>query len=189
MSLTPAQKTLLKADITGPGANATAVAAFVAVNDWSSIANYYNSFGSADAWNSQAPVRNIYDGIDWTKYTPNDAPDGTAIFTNRLLAIQTKQMNLQNMLQGRETIDASKALLRAGLRDAVIGLPSGTSGASQAAGGSSGVNLLNACTRKARFVEAVLGAGTSATTGTVSALVLPFEGELSAFDYVDAYTS
>ena len=134
-----------------------------------------------DVWNSRAPVQAVFDAISWSAYTPTDTPDGTAVFTNRLLAIQTKQMNLQNILVGRDTIDGTKVNVRSGLRDAVVALPSGAGGASTSAGGASGVNVLTQLTRPAKLIEKILATGT-ATTGTVTAGLIGREGTVSYQD-------
>lgn len=136
-------------------------------------------------WRTEAPTSAIFDAIDWPKYTPSDAADGTAIYTNRLLLIQTKQMNLQTMCQGRETVNANKASVRSGLRDATIGIPAGTAGANTTPGGAGGVNVLNALTRPALLIEKVL-AGAQATTGTVTANLIGYEGGIGYQDVVAA---
>lgn len=147
------------------------------------IAEALNQLATPDflLWRTDAQVSAIYDAIDYTKFTPTDAPDNTVTFTNRALAIQTKQMNLQLMLQGRQTVDASKANIRTGLRDAVTALPSGAGGGSVSAAGASGVNVLNALLRKATLAEKVLSAG-SAQTGTVTANLIGWEGIVSNSD-------
>lgn len=180
--MTPAQLATLKADILANGDTST--------QPMNSAGNFaiqalYNAASTTDVWRTEAPVKDIYDAIDWSKFTPSDAADGTAIYTNRILLIQTKQMNLQNILQGRTTVDASKANLRAGLRDAVIALPAGASGASVAAGGASGVTVLTALTRKATRFEKLF-ATASAATGTVTANLLVLEGDLSIADIQQA---
>ena len=176
--LTPAQIATLKADIllnadtnTQP-AGSTGNAAIMAL---------YNAASSTDVWQTSAPVQAVYDSIDWSKFTPVDVADSTVTYTNRLMLIQTKQMNLQSILQGRTSVDASKANLRAGLRDAVIALPAGTAGASVTAGGASGVTVLTALTRKANRYEKLFATAT-ATTGTVTANLLVVEGLLSVDD-------
>lgn len=126
-------------------------------------------------WRTDAPVNAIYDAIDFTKYTPTDAAAENAIGTQRLLIIQTKQINLQNLLQGRTSVDASKANVRNGIKDATIQLPAGSSGALVSASGSGGVNVLNAMTRKANVLEKLLTTGPQ-TTGAVTADVMAFEG-------------
>lgn len=136
-------------------------------------------------WKTDTKVSDILDAINWPSYTPTDVPDLTTAYTNRLLAVQTKQMNLQNMLIGRETIDTSKANIRSGLRDAVIQLPTGPSGSLVTAAGVGGSNVLNACTRQARRVEVIL-AGAPATTGSVTAKLLEFEGEINYQDVIEA---
>lgn len=136
-------------------------------------------------WASNASVAAISDAIDWTKYTPTDAADASATYTNRILAVQTKQMNLQTMLQGKESVNANKANIRNGLRDAVVQLPTGAGGAMTTSGGTSGVNVLNALTRPALLIEKVL-AGAQATTGTVTANLIGYEGGIGYQDVVAA---
>lgn len=184
MTLTPAQQATLKANVLADpafnGLPQNSDGAFA-------IADEYNKVASPDfmVWNDKTPVQNIFDAITFANYTPVDVADGTALYTNRLLSIQTKQMNLQNMLVGKETVDASKANIRAGLRDAVIQLPSGTSGALVSAGGASGVTVLTAMTRKALRVEKALNAG-SATTGSTTANLLGYIGTVSYQDVLQA---
>lgn len=143
---------------------------------------------AVNVWRSDAPVADISDAINWLAYTPVDAIDDTNIYQNRLLSIQTKQMNLQLMLQGRESVNANKANIRAGLRDAVVSVPAGVNGAMVSPGGASGANVLNACVRNALRVEAIL-AGANATTGTVTAKLLGFEGTVTYQDIEAARAS
>jgi hypothetical protein len=175
--MTPAQMAVIRADI-----DATPeLSAFPNNSDGAiDICKLYNAPSDPvfNVWSTRAPVSSVYDAINWSNYTPTDAADDTVLYTNRLLAIQTKQMNLQSMLQGRETIDASKANVRAGLRDAVIALPSGAGGTSVSAGGSSGATVMNALLRNATRLEALLSTS-QATTGTVTANLLDFEGSVS----------
>lgn len=150
------------------------------------MADWYNLASTSDAWRTEAPVSAVYDALDWAKFTPSDSPDSTVAQTNRLLFIQTKQMNLQSMLQGRTTVDASKANIRSGLRDAVTQIPAGAGGASVNVGGTNGSIVLNALTRKATNGEAVFFSG-SATTGPVTANLLGFEGLITNEDVVRAF--
>lgn len=175
MALTPAQNAVIKADI-------------LAQPDLQNIPN--NTDGAIDiakaynlpavpelkVWATNAKVNDISNAIDWSKFTPTDVPDGNAITTNRLLVIQTKQINLQNLLQGRVTVDASKPNIRAGLRDAVIALPAGVAGANVSAGGASGVDVLNACLRSATRLEKLLSLGPAPALGGVTADIMGFEG-------------
>lgn len=143
-------------------------------------------------WRTEVPTTVVMDAIDFSKYTPTGALDDSTLSTQliatqrqaQLLAIQTKQMNLQMMTQGRTTLDASKPNIRGGLRDAVIQLPAGSNGAGVTAAGVSGVNVLNACTRSATEAEKILATASrgSDTTGSVTARVLGFEGFLSGQD-------
>lgn len=187
MTLTTAQLQALKADI---AADPVLAAKPLNSDGAFDIAAAYNLIASPafPVWATNASVAAVYDAIDWDKFTPIDAPDNTATYTNRLLAIQTKQMNLQNMLTGRDRIDASKARTRVGLRDAVIQLPAGAGGAMVTAGGTSGANVLNALTRNATRAEKLL-ATPNVTTGTVTAGILNFEGSLSYQDIEAARAS
>ncbi len=175
MQLTPAQYTVIAADIL---ANADMNTVSRDNYGCQTICDLYNAPSTTDVWATSASVNTITDGIDWSKFTPVDGADGTVSYTNRALLIQTKQMNLQLMLQGRTTIDASKANIRAGLRDAVINLPAGVSGAPVSASGASGINVLNALTRKATRLEKLF-ASAGVATGSVTAGILIFEGTVS----------
>lgn len=190
MALTPAQLATLKAAI---DANQT-WAAFPQNSDgYNDLAIVLNATASPafKVWRTEAPTANIIDAITWSGYTPNDvvaSGDTDPLLSRKigwLLTVQTKQMNLQLMLQGRDRLDCSKATLRAGLRDAVIQLPTGVGGANTSPGGASGVTVLTACTRNATEAEKIL-AGAEETTGTVSANVLGFEGALRGQDVESA---
>lgn len=139
-------------------------------------------------WRTDAPVNAIVDAINWSSYTPADAiaASDPALSQQiaRLLTIQTKQMNLQLMLQGRESLNCARPNVRAGLRDAVVQVPSGSGGAVTAPGGSSGVNVLAVCTRSATEAEKILATASqgSDTTGSTTARVMGFEGFLTADD-------
>jgi len=180
--LTPAQYTTLKTDINAdPVMSIMPLGGDAAYN----IAQIYNGPPAADwyVWATNAPTQAIFDAIDWSKFTPVDAADGTAIQTNRLLTIQTKQMNLQNMTVGKDSINAAKPNIRTGIKDAVIQLPSGVSGAMVTAGGAAGVNVLAAMVRKATRFEKLFSTG----TGTVaSPATMVVEGSLSPNDVDEA---
>ena len=186
MALTTAQLQAIKADI---AANAD-MNTLPANSDGSyEIARLYNLPASPTftVWRTDAQVSAILDAINWSLYTPNDAPDNTATYTNRTLNIQTKQMNLQNMVIGRERLDCSKVNIRAGLRDAVIAVPAGAGGAAVSPGGASGATVLNNCTRAATRLEKLLAVASQGndTTGSVTARVMGFEGSVSYPD-IDA---
>lgn len=173
--MTPEQKAIMQADIIAkqqPGQPLDGI------TNETPIAAHYNALSGTRAWRTEVPTKTVRAAITLSSYTPNDAPDGTAIFTNRALVAQNKQINLQLMLQGLDTIDASLPQARADLRDAVIQLPTGASGALVSASGASGVNVLTACTRFATVGELLLAVATqgSDTTGTVTARVFGWQG-------------
>lgn len=182
--MTPAQLATLKADIL---ADNTLAAKPLTSAGALEIATAYAVVGAVDVWRTEAKVADVLDAINFAAYTPNDAAldnDTAAVAaakTNRLLAIQTKQINLQMMTQGRDTLNASKANIRGSLRDAVINLPSGAGGSSIQAGGANGATVLAACVRKANRFEALFATGPVSTGGT-SAKLLALEGNVSSDD-------
>lgn len=196
MTLSASQLAALKADIIAASDQACVDLEADPTNADKAFAvkDLYNLLASPDSfvWQTTAPVRDVFDAITWANYTPQDAVpasgDAIHVFNARMLVIQTKQMNLQNMLVGRVTLDASKANIRAGLRDAVINLPAGTNGASVTAGGASGATVMNALTRKATRVEKLL-ITSSPSTGGVTAGVMGFEGLLTPDDVLAAMAS
>jgi hypothetical protein len=179
--MTPSQLTALRAACF---LDANAAAFFVAPGNAAGLRAYLNAASGTSVWRTDAQVDAINDGIDYGKYTPTDAVPAAdpalSIDIARMLRIQTKQMNLQGMLIGRTTLNCSRPNVRGGLRDAVIGVPAGISGALTAPGGASGVNVLNACIRPGTRAEVMLAAAAagSDTTGTVAARVLTFEGDV-----------
>lgn len=136
-------------------------------------------------WSTNVDVNSVLDAIDFSQYTPNQTPDATSapLFTARLLAIQTKQMNLQNMTLGRDKLNCSRDRVREGLLDAVIDLPSGTNGALRSAAGSGGIRVVNAMTRPATRGEKIF-ASAQDSTGAVTAFNLGYEGQISDTDVV-----
>jgi len=182
--LTTEQKATLKTFIQAD----TALNTLLVDGNLSGLADALNAEHSptTKAWDRAVPVDRISDAIDDTKYTPADAPDGTALYQNRALYITIKQMNLQTKILGRETVDATKVTVRAGLRDSVISIPAGVAGANVHPGGASGVNVMNACLRPEPVtrVEKLFSAG-PATTGTVAGEVLVIEGAISYLELVE----
>lgn len=185
MTLSPAQKATLKAAILADqSANA-----FYSVGDLSGLAGYYNALVSPAfyVYRTAVPTSEIFDAVIWANFTPSDAvPTDTSlnndIFQSRQLACQTKQMNLQTMLTGREAIDGSKANIRAGLQDALTNIPSGANGATRAAGW---VTLRDGVlVRLANGLEKLFATGgNGATAQTAATLVV--EGGLSPAELVN----
>lgn len=144
-------------------------------------------------WNTETLATDIANAVNWDKYTPAVAVPTDAqiagglvfdsqIWRTRAHAAQIKRDNLWALLDVTNGfINAAKANIRSALRDAVISLPTGDLGAIVTAGGASGVNVLTACTRKARLIEKVLTTG-AATTGTVTADVMGYVGEIQRQD-------
>ena len=176
--LTPAQLTALAADIRAdhsfdsqPHNSDGAFAIAAAYNMLT--ADFY-------CWQTAVSVSNIFDQITWANYTPADVPDGTVQWSNRSLACQGKQFNLEIMLQGRDTINAAKTNLRAGIQDATSQLPSGASGAIKSGGWG---NIQPILSRLVTRLEKLFATG----TGTVaSPATMAVEGQVAYQDIVTA---
>ena len=187
MSLTAQQLTTLKADILAKAQPGGPFEPYLPTQQYGDVQNFYNALTNpaVSIWDPLASVTAIFNAVDRSKYTPADAADGTALFTNRILAAQTKLMSLDGMLIGRSTLDATLASIRTSLRDAVIALPTGAGGASTNPGGTNGSTVMNAIKRTGTVVEVLLSSG-DATTGGVTCKVPTFWGELQVQDIVDA---
>lgn len=182
MPLTQSQKTLLKAYIVSvPALNNQPLNSDGA----SVIADAINLPAAQDffVYRTNIPPQDIYDQIQWAKMTPTDAPDGTQTWANRSLSCQGKQFNLQTMLMGQAVINGAKSNVRAGLQDALTNVPSGASGAPQAANWV-GVRD-NALARKASGFEKVLASGGDGAAAATAA-TMGVEGPVNYQDVEDA---
>ena len=176
--MTPAQLVTLTASILAD-ANLTAL---VAEGATGAIAQYLRTDSTFVVWRTTTPVSDIDDAIIWANMTPTDAPDGTAIYTNRALFSQAKQISLQTMVQGQSSISSAKTNVRSGLQDALTNLPTGAGGATQAAGWTA-VRL--AMQRPASIFEKIYATGTG-TQASPGALVL--EGGPDDYSVIQALT-
>jgi hypothetical protein len=186
MSLTPAQKTTLKAAIT---ANPT-WAAFPLNGDGYFDLSVVLSAEAATpfwVWSTTADVGAIRAAITWANLTPNDVPDGTQTWMNRSLQCQGKQFNLQMIIPFTGTLDASDPNLRGGLQDALTSIRSGAGGAAQGAGWPAVQAVL---ARKARNVEQILADTTNGNGSSKSlAATMVYEGSINSADVMDARNS
>jgi hypothetical protein len=157
MPLSPAQLATLKAAIladpvlnaqpnTGDGAIAIAASlnAEAGPNFW--------------VWDTTADTGLIFDAITFANFVPNDTPDNTVTFQNRCMVIQTKQIALQLILQGRDTLNATRPKVRDGLSDATSNLPSGNNGALRTGGWAAVSTVLR---RKATAAEKIFAVSTT----------------------------
>jgi hypothetical protein len=177
MPLSTAQLAIVKADIQ---ANSDLNSQPTTNLGSQAIADMYNAASSQDVWRTDVSVNAIHDGIDYSKFTPQDAPDSTILCTNRLTSIRIKQENLQTLLLGRVTQDASKPNFRAAIRDAVTALPAGASGAAISAAGASGINALTPMLRKATRLENLFIGAVAITGPITTARLLGFEGQITS---------
>lgn len=184
-ALTTAQKATLKAAILAD----PTLSAYPNSSDGNfDLARYLSTTVSTPTfyvYRSNIPTAEVFDQIVWANLTPADAPDGTQAWANRSLACQGKQFNLQTILVGASTVNASKPNVRAGLQDALTNVPSGTGGALVSAGW---VGLRdNTLARAATLIEKILATTTVQQDGSTpaKAATMGYEGNISAAD-VDA---
>jgi hypothetical protein len=179
MALTPAQLVILKADIAAdqvlnalPLTNAAADV----------IAAAYNSSAAPDyyVWKPTTSAEDVFNTIDWSKMTPGGAVGTDAAWTNRALACQGKQFNLQTMLTGRLFVSSDKANIRAGIQDALTALPSKSDGTTQGAGWAAVEAIMKRLATRAEKLFAT-GNGQAATPSLLS-----FAGSITQDDVTTA---
>jgi hypothetical protein len=180
MALTPEQLAALKADILAD----PVLAAKPNNGDGNlDVAAAYN-LAAAPAfyvWDRAASVAAILNGLNYANFTPNDAPNQATevagqTWENRAMLVQIKQINLQMMLQGRESFDATRVNNRTGLQDATENVPTGNNGNNRTGGWPNILPVLSrACTRAEKLFAT--GTGTQAVPA-----VAAFEGQVSPQD-------
>jgi len=173
--MTPAQIATLRAAVfADPTANA-----FLQSGNQQGLKDYLNSASTFYVWRSVTNTADILDAITWANITQSDAPDTSTLFTNRAWVCTEKQMNLQILLQSRETLNTGKINIRGGLSDALTNVPSGIGGALLDAGWLGAGKVKSAITRLATLAEKAFttGAGTSGTPGNLGV----FEGQVDDF--------
>lgn len=164
MNLTTAQLATLKAHILA-SADPAVIAAIgggqIGRND-TLLAQLYNLPSASVVWRSAMPGDEVRNIITWANMTPAMTPDGTALWTNRALYAQAKQISLQTMVQGQSSIPCGVAGIRAGLQDCLTNLPTANDGGTLAAGWQT---LRAAMQRFSTVAEQVYiaGTGTGAT--------------------------
>lgn len=140
------------------------------------IADFYNAKASPEfyVWNPAVEVDHLFDLILWANLTPaSPTTDTTNIYLNRLGLCQSKQANIQIILSGRQTIDATKANIRAGLQDALSAIPSKADGTLQNANWN-GVRV--ELYKTATNVEKLFSTGTG---DTANPALYTFEGSVT----------
>lgn len=168
MTLTPQQSAALKTAILAD----PSVAEVFNSGDLSGAAAYMNEPHSPAffVWRDTTPAADILDAITWASLTPADSPDGTATYTNRALMCQAKQLNLQIILQGRESVATGRLNVRQALTDALTGVPAGPGGTQLDAGWLGASKVKSAIQRQASRFERLFatGAGTSNTPAVMT---------------------
>lgn len=194
-NLTNQQKIDLAADIaantnTAPGTTGQIKNLAQNADNAFAVAAWYSgvAFPNYFVWSDAVSVDDIEDAVTWANYTPADAADSTVLYQNRAMLIQTKQLNLQLLLQGKQTFDATKKNRRAGLNDATTNLPSGASGVNRSGGWAGILPVLSRVATNAEKLFAVDdGAGIGNTTtdprgASTNPDLAAYEGGLSDAD-------
>lgn len=157
------------------------------------IANWYNGVASPDfnVFRTSVSMDDIFDQIIWANFTPQDVADGTALWTNRSLACQGKQFNVQIMLQGRIAFNATKINQRAGLNDATTNIPSGASGANKSGGWAGILVILRRLANRVEKLFAVQTSGVGVTGGdalgaATNPALMAVEGKITGDDVTAA---
>ena len=142
--MTPEQQTALRIDIIAKALPGQPLEALLAARDWQNIAAYYNAENSpTNVWRPDAPKSKVFGAIVWKNLTQADAPDATAIYTNRVLASQSRQMNLDILLPPTaDTLPGDEVGFRQGLQDALTDIPAGVGGALLGGGWGAVQNVL-----------------------------------------------
>lgn len=141
----------------------------------SALRDYYHALASPAffVWRKDVPVEDIFERINWANLTPevpaNEAnQDIDAVFRSNVCL--SMQMSIQTMLMGRSTVDATRANIRNGLRDALSAVPSAANGSTRAAGWT---QVQNVIARQASRVEALFADTTSGTGGGATTAAQP----------------
>jgi hypothetical protein len=168
MTLSVAQLQALRNDI---AANANTIpAGQVWTGSFAGVAGWYSQVASPAYYliRSDTPVGDVLNNVSWANFTPSPAITGTnaAQATAASMYCQGKMLNLQTMLAGRDTFDATRASQTAGLKDATTLLPSGTGFASQTGGWPTLIPILQ---RQARYVEKLLAVANATVTALQNA--------------------
>ena len=171
--LTPAQRQTLKTAIQ---ADPTANTLFVDGN-LDGLAEHLNALASPafHVWNPSTPVDAINDQIIGANLTPTGGGTLDTAAVVRALVCQSKQLSLNTLLVGRETVNASKPRIRGTLQDALTDIPSGNNG-NLRQGGWTQVQI--AMTRQATRFERVFanttdGNGAANTTPALLVVIGP----------------
>ena len=181
MSFTSAQIAVLKAAIA-----AQTDPTFVAnrqAGATNAMADFFNTPSTSVVWRSTTSGDALRNAILWANMTPSQPPDGTAVWTNKALYSQAKQISLQTMVQGAQLVASGVAGIRAGLQDCLTALPTSSTGTNQAAGWAAVQVVMQ---RFATVAEALFDSG----TGTAQAPAdLGWEGFVTGSDIVLALGS
>lgn len=155
-------------------------AAFFTPRDNVGLCGYLNQNSAFIVWRSTTSAPDIMNAITWANFTPTDTPTGDPDALQREYRCQGKQLNLQILLQGRDSLPTGRANIRNGLSDALVNVPAGTDGAMLDAGWLGAGKVKAAISRPANRGEVVFATGTG--SAGVPGVLGSFEGEVTQED-------
>jgi hypothetical protein len=173
MNLNTAQLLALKAAIAAEVD--LAFAADRTAGNTGAMAAFFNQPSAFWVWRPSTPSASIMEVITWASFTPLDAADGTAIYTNRALVCALKRDNLWAMLT-QSGLNTAQLGVRNNLSDALQNVPAGAAGALLDAGWLGAGKVKAAISRLATKGENLFttGTGTANTPG-----LLGVEGDVT----------
>lgn len=154
---------------------------------FSRLADHYNALATPAffVWRRDVPVEDIFERIVWANLTPalpaEANQDLDALFRSNVCI--SMQMSLQILLMGRQTLDATRANLRDGLRDALQAVPSNANGTTRPAGWTQVQAII---ARPATRGEAVFANTSGGQTGAIEILAATarVEGAIPIDDFI-----
>lgn len=163
------QKAALKSAILADAAGVAAIASGDNVN----IMNWFNGPSTFIVNKNTTEISSILDNITWANFTPaNPAAGAGQDFANWAIQCALKRDNVWAILNSSQgTISSNKANIRAGLQDALTGIPSGVAGATRAGGWPAVQAIMQ---RPATMAEKVFATGTGTSGNNAGTLI--FDG-------------
>jgi hypothetical protein len=158
--LTPAQQTALKNDATSPG-NSAALGAFLAADDYPSIAAFYNTLSTPDFW----VYRTSLTRAEMTQGTSQDGTTFTYVGNGFITRSAGEQAAWNDMLAGGSVNPSLPAT-----RQAFADIFSGTGNAAL-----NRTHLTALARRKATRIEKLLATGTGSPAAPAT---MGFEGQV-----------
>lgn len=135
------------------------------------LARLLNLDSSFWVWRSVVATEDILEAVNWSSFTPQALPDGSALYSQRQFNCQLKRDNMRVLLE-RSTLPTGRPNIRTSLTDALLNVPAGAGGADLDAGWLGTGKVKAVISRLATVAERALittGTGAAGTPGTLVA--------------------